>query len=309
MQYCQSQLGAKLLNGNKQSQEDDEQEDHGDGDNVIDKEKFTRVFEIAALRVPAKDCFALESRLRGHLLNWPRIRNIARVPGDEVEEELAPLLGATQNGNTDEEGNFDALNRRIYGRAEGDGEELSPVLYRERLAKEFNARGFVRFRNLAKVSRPPRKKRKQGEGEEKKRERNERKGRDEFSMVEVVEEDVGEDWKGLLGDEFKGRSKWRGSTRLLLLDESYADKGVEDLPQAIKVANPNTFGTLRVCFILFLFLAFVAFVLLLFVTLYYIVSCHDSAMSVTFLIQMAVQEVHCSLLCLNVALLVDFRVF
>ncbi|KAJ9153654.1 hypothetical protein P3X46_027073 [Hevea brasiliensis] len=258
-QYCQSQFGIKLLNVDKQSQDDDKQEDHNDGDNIMDEEKFTRVFDIAALRLPAKDCFALESRLRGHLLNWPRIRNIARVPGDEVEEELVPFLGATQNGNTDEEGNFDALNRRIYGRAEGDGEELSPVLYRERLAKEFNSRGFVKFRNLAKISRPPRKKRKGGEGEETMKERNKRKGRDEFYMVEVVEEDGGEDWKGLLGDEFKGRSKWRGSTRLLLLDESYADKGVEDLPQAIKVAlkesmrenSTSTFELIRCKLILF----------------------------------------------------------
>jgi len=40
----------------------------------------------------------------------------------------------------------------------------------------------------------------------------------------------------LLGDEFKGKTrKWRGSTRLLLLDERYAERDVEDLPEAIKV--------------------------------------------------------------------------
>jgi len=83
----------------KQSQDDDKQEDHNDGDNIMDEEKFTRVFDIAALRLPAKDCFALESRLRGHLLNWPRIRNIARVPGDEVEEELVPFWGDDGKGN------------------------------------------------------------------------------------------------------------------------------------------------------------------------------------------------------------------
>lgn len=200
-------------------------------DGFTDEEQFTRVLDIAALRVPAKDCFALENRLRGHLLNWPRIRNIARVPGDEIEEQFVPLLGDPEIGDSDEERNFDALNRRIYGRAEGDGAELSPVLYREKLAKEFNSRGFFKFRNLAKISRPPKRRKKEGEGEKK---NGERKGRDEFSVVEVLEEDEREDWKGLLGDGFAGRRRWIGSTRLLLLDERYADRGLEDLPQAIK---------------------------------------------------------------------------
>ncbi|XP_065862193.1 tRNA (guanine(37)-N1)-methyltransferase 1 [Euphorbia lathyris] len=223
-----TQLGPEVFGGDKQG---DEQVDNDD-DGKIDVEQFTRVFDIAALRVPAKDCFALESRLRGHLLNWPRIRNIARVPGDEVEQEFVSILGDTRNcDGDDEEGNVDALNRRIYGRAEGDGAEISPVLYRDRLAKDFNSRGFFKFRNLAKISRPAKKRRKEGEGEKK---MMERKGRDEFSVVEVVEDDEEEDWKGLLGDDFIGRRKWMGSTRLLLLDERYTDKGLDNLPQAIK---------------------------------------------------------------------------
>jgi len=68
-------------------------------DVLLNEDEFTRVFEISAIRVPAKDCFALENRLRGHLLNWPRIRNIARVPGDEIEEDVVKLLGR----ETDEE--------------------------------------------------------------------------------------------------------------------------------------------------------------------------------------------------------------
>ncbi|XP_015578856.2 tRNA (guanine(37)-N1)-methyltransferase 1 isoform X1 [Ricinus communis] len=238
-QCYQSQLGApKLLNGDEQDKKEEKEIDFHD-DSVIDEENFIRVFDIAALRVPAKNCFALESRLRGHLLNWPRIRNIARVPGDEVDEEIVSLLGESKVGNgsrDDEEGKLDALDRRIYGRAEGDGEELSPVLYRERLAKEFNSRGFFKFRNLAKISRPPKRKRKEGEveGGEKMRKKN---GKDQFAVVEVMEADDEEgDWKGLLGDDFKGSKKWRGSTRLLLLDERYADKRMEDLPRAIKAA-------------------------------------------------------------------------
>lgn len=55
-------------------------------------------------------------------------------------------------------------------------------------------------------------------------------------VVEVVddEEDEGEDFRGLLGDDFV-RRRWRGSTRLLLLDERYAKKGIDELPEAIKV--------------------------------------------------------------------------
>lgn len=184
------------------------------------------MFELAALRVPAKDCFALESRLRGHLLNWPRIRNIARVPGDEVDPDLLNLLGEEE----EEEENLVSLERRIHGKAEADGDVLSPVLYRDKLAREFNARGFVKFRNLAKISRPKKKKKM-----EERSEGNKGIGKNEIALVEVVEEGE-EDLKGLLGDEFKGkRRKWSGSTRLLLLDERYAARNVEELPEAIKV--------------------------------------------------------------------------
>ncbi|XP_038686258.1 tRNA (guanine(37)-N1)-methyltransferase 1 isoform X2 [Tripterygium wilfordii] len=204
-----------------------------DGDGVIDEDSFTRIFDVSALRVPARDCSALESRIRGHLLNWARIRNIARVPGDDVEDDDPIKRLIVVNKNVDEEeteSSLDSLNRRIYGRAESDGEALSPVLYRDKLAREFNSRGYARFRHLARISRPNKKKGKGGEGEEK------RKGKErrEIWTVEVVDEEV-EELKGLLGEGFKGRRKWSGPTRLLLLDERYAGKGVEDLPEAIKV--------------------------------------------------------------------------
>lgn len=199
----------------------------------LDEESFARVFTISALRVPSKDCFALESRLRGHLLNWPRVCNVARVPGDEVEEDVAELIGSRNGRESGEGEGFEMLERRIYGKAEGDGERLSGVLYRERLAKTFNSHGFVNFRNLAKISRPKKRK---------KREANDnREGgfkRNKFSVVEVLEDEEreGEDLSGLLGDEFKGRT-WRGSTRLLLLDDRYAGKCLEDLPEAVKVGS------------------------------------------------------------------------
>ncbi|GMJ10237.1 tRNA methyltransferase 5b [Hibiscus trionum] len=180
---------------------------------VFDEQKFTRVFHLAALRVPANDCFALENSLRGHLLNWPRVKNIARVPGDEIDEEMMTLFDKRRDGE------------------EEDGEFESLVLYREKLVKEFNYRGFVKFKNLAKISRPGKRKKKESKGDGE-RNGNERK---EFCVVEVLEEKEGEEeMKGLLGEDFKGGSKWKGSTRLLLLDERHGDKGFEELPQAIK---------------------------------------------------------------------------
>ncbi|KHN36769.1 tRNA (guanine(37)-N1)-methyltransferase 1 [Glycine soja] len=64
-----------------------------------------------------------------------------------------------------------------------------------------------------------------------------RVGENGFAAVEVIEEEEeGEESGGLrnlLGEEF-ARKKWRGSTRLLLLDERYADRGFEELPEATK---------------------------------------------------------------------------
>ncbi|CAN1775190.1 tRNA (guanine(37)-N1)-methyltransferase 1 [Linum perenne] len=244
LHYGPSLLKGKLPPSEQQNQKQhllyqckgkEEEEEGEEGYSVFDNEQFTRVFDVAALRVPAKYCFSLESRIRGHLLNWPRVRNIARVPGDEVVEELTPLLGEPLSGGEDEDvGKLTSLQRRIYGKAESDGEELSSVLYRERLAKEFNAKGFVNFRNLARISRP--KKKKNIKQKEANVDGPQRCGGNDFAMVEVVEEGNVDEWKGLLGEEFKARKKWMGSTRLLLLDERYADKTLEELPQAVKFA-------------------------------------------------------------------------
>ncbi|KAF8114587.1 hypothetical protein N665_0036s0111 [Sinapis alba] len=204
---------------------------------LLDEDEFTRVFEVSAVRVPAKDCFALENRLRGHLLNWPRIRNIARVPGDEIDEDMVKLLGRESEEEEDEEEKesvVDSLDRRIRGKAEGDGERLSPVLHRDQLARTFNSTGYLKFRNLAKISRPKRKRKtERTEGKEKV---NKGSSRNEFAVVEVVEDRGGaEGFEGLLGEGYGSRGRWRGSTRLLLLDERYSGEEVQDLPEAIKV--------------------------------------------------------------------------
>ncbi|KAL3503293.1 hypothetical protein ACH5RR_037742 [Cinchona calisaya] len=206
--------------------------------NLFNEDSFTRVFDLAALRVPSERCFLLENRLRGHLLNWPRIRNIARVPGDEIDDDLKDLFINPSNSNNSDVSDSDndplvALNRRIYGKAEGDGEPLSPVLYRDKLARTFNSKGFVRFRNLAKISRPKKVKKKKEDGKKEEGGKKGGIGRNEMAVVEVVEEEIEGDVSRLLGAEFKGK-RWQGPTRLLLLDETYADKGIDDMPEAIK---------------------------------------------------------------------------
>ncbi|KAL1368715.1 tRNA (guanine(37)-N(1))-methyltransferase 1 isoform X1 [Arachis hypogaea] len=194
---------------------------------TLREDAFTRVFHLSA------HCSALKTRLRGHLLNWPCVGNIARVPGDGLDPDPASLVTSGESGGG-EEGHV-SLQRRIYGEAEGDGDVLSPVLFREKLARTFNTPRFVKFRNLAKISRlPKRKKKKKEEEEEVKVER--RTGKNNFATVEVVEEDDngGGIFGNLVEEEF-GREKWRGSTRLLLLDERYAGRGIQDFAEAIKV--------------------------------------------------------------------------
>ncbi|KAJ8628995.1 hypothetical protein MRB53_022318 [Persea americana] len=127
----------------------------------------------------------------------------------KMDAESRKILPLSNGG--DEDDVFEAVNRRIGGKLDEDGDggmesrRLSPVLYREKLVKSFNGRGFLKVRNLAKISRP-----KKSDSKKKKK--------------KTVD---GE------GEEEGGR--WRGSTRLLLLDERYANSGVEDLPEAVKI--------------------------------------------------------------------------
>lgn len=180
---------------------------------LLDRDRFTRVYDLSALRVPADKCATLEARLRGHLLNWPRIRNIARVPGDDVDPQILKLLWREQDTG-------------LQG-------PLCPVLYRDKLAREFNCRGFLKFRNLARISRP---KKKNKENQSKEDGTNVRR-KSSFASVEIVQEKAdGDDLNGLLGEDGIRGGRWSGSTRLLLLDECYANKAVDKLPQAIKVA-------------------------------------------------------------------------
>ncbi|XP_028557083.1 tRNA (guanine(37)-N1)-methyltransferase 1 isoform X3 [Dendrobium catenatum] len=198
----------------------------------FDRSSFSRTFNIAALRIPASDCSTLEDRLRGHLLNWPRIRNIARVPGDDIEPDIRNLL---RNAEGDGGQRLVSLAQRAGSISDNKTVAMNPVLYREKLAKEFNCRGFLKFRNLARMSRPKKKKKKnkraEGEGVRVK----DREQKKEYAVVEVTgESEVKEDdMSGLLGADFRS-GRWRGSTRLLLLDERLADKALQELPEAVK---------------------------------------------------------------------------
>ena len=149
------------------------------------------------------------------------------MPNDEIDEDIKTLL-------PDNCTKVDvALEQRIYGKAEGDGEGISKssVLYRDELVKSFDSTGFREFTNLAKISRP------NGSGKGKWKRKGVGRQRDEVALIEVVEEERGsEELEGLLGGEV-GRRKWSGSTRLLLLDDKYRGLGVEELPEAIKVAH------------------------------------------------------------------------
>ncbi|XXG71206.1 hypothetical protein AAC387_Pa07g0512 [Persea americana] len=118
----------------------------------------------------------------------------------KMDAESRKILPLSNGG--DEDDVFEAVNRRIGGKLDEDGDggmesrRLSPVLYREKLVKSFNGRGFLKVRNLAKISRPKKsdskKKKKKtvdGEGEEEVK----RIGKNDFVVVEVVGEESDEE--------------------------------------------------------------------------------------------------------------------
>nr|CAB3472970.1 unnamed protein product [Digitaria exilis] len=190
---------------------------------------FARAFDLAALRVPAAACAPLERRLRGHLLNWPRVRNVARLPNDHglLPPGLSPQSPTPHHP--------------AVGVPGAPAPPLTAVARREKLAREFNARGFLRFPNLARLSRPSpaARKRKEMKGDGGDEEATREHDRDKTYVVEVIGEGTNEEeddkWKALVGEEGFGRGLWRmGPTRLLLLDESYAKRSVHGLPEAVK---------------------------------------------------------------------------
>jgi tRNA (guanine37-N1)-methyltransferase len=186
---------------------------------------FARAFDLAALCVPAAACAPLERRLRGHLLNWPRVRNVARLPNDQgLALALALSLPSPARGGP--------------AAKEGGPALLTAVARREKLGRDFNARGFVRFPNLARLSRPAARKRNGKKGGDSDEEATRALDKDRAYVVEVVGEggeDDADEWNGLVGEGFGKGACRMGPTRLLLLDERYADRRVNELPEAVKV--------------------------------------------------------------------------
>lgn len=187
---------------------------------------FARVYSLVALRVSLAECESLAYRLKGHLLNWPRISNIARVDGDDMD--WAAQNSLTNGKEQRVEGIEDSLRRAVYGSAASSGP----------LAKRHSAAGKISSRHskyLESLSRPGRMvmKEMQKEVEVHTIKQSPKK----YYMVELEdsqEERVGFDIR-LEGLEF-GMKKWRGPFRLLLLDTKYAGQPASKLPMAVQIA-------------------------------------------------------------------------
>ncbi|KAL0362736.1 UNVERIFIED_CONTAM: tRNA (guanine(37)-N1)-methyltransferase 1 [Sesamum calycinum] len=111
--------------------------------NVVDSEEYKKRVIMEGFLQRNRPFLRARERLRGHLLNWPRIRNIARVRRDEIDDQLKSLLPNSGDGAEAEDESLVALSRRIYGKAEGDREPLNAILYRDKLARTFSSRGDV----------------------------------------------------------------------------------------------------------------------------------------------------------------------
>lgn len=90
----------------------------------LDRESFTRVFDLVALRVPADECGVYVSRLKGHLLNWPRVKNVPRVEGDDGDAALKSLLWKDNQALDTPESLIESVRSALYPEdSEFDGEE------------------------------------------------------------------------------------------------------------------------------------------------------------------------------------------
>ncbi|KAH8940825.1 hypothetical protein BDL97_14G004800 [Sphagnum fallax] len=193
----------------------------------IDRESFTRVFTLAALRVPLAECETLVGMLKGHLLNWPRVKNVARVDGDNGDAELKKLLWVENDCSTPES-LIDSVRSAVFV---DDSTIYSTAVSRKSVRKR-------KFPNLAKLvggsSKGPYRS-SQPSWKDNLQEGNlvrgsSRKAWEEGAVsVEIVED------SGAENDEEGDAERWREPTRLLLLDEKYLDKPNEELPQSVQV--------------------------------------------------------------------------
>ncbi|KAI5078860.1 hypothetical protein GOP47_0006531 [Adiantum capillus-veneris] len=188
---------------------------------------FARTYRLVALQVSLAECESLADRLKGHLLNWPRISNIARVEGDDMDWDTVRLWA---NGKRrSKEGVEDSLFQAVYGTQAPSGQMMKRANSGEKLSSRH-------LKYLECISRPGRKALKEIKEERESRLNTGKQHSKKYYMVELGDscgqtEELYLDTGLLLPGSSMGR--WRGPFRLLLLDPKYAGKSM--LPMAVKM--------------------------------------------------------------------------
>lgn len=186
---------------------------------------FARVYDVTALRVSLAECRSLAYRLKGHLLNWPRVNNMARVDGDDLDWDIKNLL---RDGKERREvGIKDSVLQAVYG-------TMAPPSRLAKRRKAVEKLGSSHFQFLERISRPGnkalRRMQKEREGSTIKYNRN------RYYMVEVGDcQDQKQSLETSLQSMGFSMKKWIGPSRLLLLDVKYAGKSASELPMAVQV--------------------------------------------------------------------------
>ena len=221
----------------------------------LDRESFTRVYDVAALRVPADECGVYVSRLKGHLLNWPRVKNVPRVEGDDGDAALKSLLWDDNQTLDTPESLVESVRSAVYLEESEFQNGGTGTVKKKR--KYPNLRKLTRGveSDLIEAIKPRRTAQFQSKWD------------DAAVKVEVVEEcrealNHGRNFSNSLSF-CNGISRFcyislvelsvfvmlfmglfvifcedyepREATRLLLLDERYKDKPTDELPQAVQV--------------------------------------------------------------------------
>ncbi|KAJ7562997.1 hypothetical protein O6H91_03G092200 [Diphasiastrum complanatum] len=206
----------------------------------FDREQFTRSYNIAALRVAADECWDLMQRIKGHLLNWPRLKNVARVPGDDVEEQMQDLFWNTEEKIPDL---VQSVREAVYGDG-SPSEEVDALTQHSEAVSKFRTKGRLAYPALEGLSRLKRHERnffrasKKIKLHGKERRLGYSEGKDEIKLatVEVLQDNVPMPVDLEPASLESEKKAWRGPTRLVLLDVRHAGKNIDELPMAVQVA-------------------------------------------------------------------------
>ncbi|XP_024397999.1 tRNA (guanine(37)-N(1))-methyltransferase 1 isoform X2 [Physcomitrium patens] len=190
----------------------------------LDRESFTRVFEVAAVRVPADWCGVFVPSLQGHLLNWPRVKNVPRVEGDDGDAALKSLLWKDEQALQTTQGLVESVISAVYPEEPDlDGEQADKIKNKRRLPSLRKLTRGVDSALVQSIKSP-----KRGLSEQPLV-----RGREEGAVSVKI---VGECQNSQNHDN-EPRDAWR----LLLLDERYNDTPNDELPQAVQavLAHPG----------------------------------------------------------------------